>query len=119
MIYEAVAVKAKVVEADEREKGERRLLNFGHTFAHAIEKLTGILHGEAVSVGMVLASRVSVNLGMLTELEANRIEQVLLAYQLPVKPNIDIALLFNAMKKDKKREGEEIHLVLPSQSAKR
>lgn len=112
MIYEAVAVKAKVVEADEREKGERRLLNFGHTFAHAIEKLTGILHGEAVSMGMVLASRVSFNLGMLTELEANRIEQVLLAYQLPVKPNIDIALLFNAMKKDKKREGEEIHLVL-------
>jgi 3-dehydroquinate synthase len=50
MVHDSVLVKAKVVEADEREKGERRLLNFGHTFAHAIEKKTGILHGEAVSM---------------------------------------------------------------------
>ena len=65
MIYESVLMKAKVVEADEREKGERRLLNFGHTFAHAIEKKTGILHGKAVSMGMVLAAKASQSLGMI------------------------------------------------------
>jgi 3-dehydroquinate synthase len=112
MVYESVEIKALVVEADEREKGERRLLNFGHTFAHAIEKLTGILHGEAVSIGMVLATKVSEKLGMISHEETVRITKVLEQYALPVVPNIDVAKLFNAMKQDKKREGGEIHLVL-------
>ncbi|HBH48499.1 MAG TPA: 3-dehydroquinate synthase [Bacteroidales bacterium] len=112
MIYDSVEVKAKVVEADERERGERRLLNLGHTFGHAIEKLTGILHGQTVSIGMVLAAKVSEKLGLISSADTDRIRNVLLQYDLPVVPNTDIALLFNAMKKDKKREGEEIHLVL-------
>ncbi|MBN1117592.1 MAG: 3-dehydroquinate synthase [Bacteroidales bacterium] len=112
MVYDSVEVKAKVVEADEREKGERRLLNFGHTFAHAIEKLTGILHGEAVSIGMVLAARVSENLGMLSSDDSQRITKVLEDYMLPTRPNTDVVELFDAMKQDKKREGSEIHLVL-------
>ena len=112
MIYDSVEVKAKVVEADEREKGERRLLNLGHTFAHAIEKLTGILHGEAVSMGMVLAAKVSQKMGMISFSDTERLINVLKKYELPVKPNVDVALLFNAMKKDKKREGDDIHLVL-------
>jgi 3-dehydroquinate synthase len=112
MVYDSVLVKAKVVEADEREKGERRLLNFGHTFAHAIEKLTGILHGEAVSIGMVLAAKVSEKLGMISGLDSQRITKVLASYSLPVSPNIDVEKLFEAMKQDKKREGSEIHLVL-------
>jgi 3-dehydroquinate synthase len=112
MVHDSVEVKAKVVETDERERGERRLLNLGHTFAHAIEKLTGILHGEAVSMGMVLAAKVSENLGMLSTKESERVTKVLQKYELPVVPNVDVALLFDAMKKDKKREGEEIHLVL-------
>lgn len=112
MLFDSVEVKAKVVEADEREKGERRLLNFGHTFAHAIEKLTGILHGEAVSMGMVLAAKVSENLGMISSDDTERITQVLKKYGLPVVPNVEVASLFDSMKKDKKREGKEIHLVL-------
>jgi 3-dehydroquinate synthase len=112
MVHDSVLVKAKVVEADEREKGERRLLNFGHTFAHAIEKKTGILHGEAVSMGMVLAARVSEKLGMISKTNSERIKKVLAAYSLPVIPNIDVVELFEAMKQDKKREGSEIHLVL-------
>ncbi|MCG8697859.1 MAG: 3-dehydroquinate synthase [Bacteroidales bacterium] len=111
MIYESVKIKANVVEADEREKGERRLLNFGHTFAHAIEKMTGMLHGEAVSIGMVLAAKVSEKLG-LAENTSERIVNVLKQYQLPVVPNMDVGDLFEAMKQDKKREGNEIHLVL-------
>jgi len=112
MIYESVMVKAKVVEADEKEKGERRLLNFGHTFAHAIEKMTGILHGEAVSIGMVIAAKVSEKMEMISEHETNRLIKVLQAYGLPVIPPIDLVELFSAMRKDKKREGESIHLVL-------
>lgn len=112
MVYDSVAIKAKVVEADEREKGERRLLNLGHTFAHAIEKLTGILHGDAVSMGMVLAAKVSENLGMISADDTQRIVNVLQQYKLPVKPNVEVGSLFESMKKDKKREGDEIHLVL-------
>ncbi len=112
LVHDSVDIKAKVVEADEKEKGERRLLNLGHTFAHAIEKLTGILHGEAVSIGIVLAAMVSQKLGMISIKETERIIAVLNSYGLPTKPNIDVGELFSAMKQDKKREGEEIHLVL-------
>jgi 3-dehydroquinate synthase len=112
MIHDAVEVKAKVVEADEREKGERRLLNLGHTFAHAIEKLTTTLHGNAVSVGIVLAAKVSEKMGMISKEDCERIKSVLSMYKLPVEPEIDIAELFQSMKKDKKREGDDIHLVL-------
>lgn len=112
MVYESVCVKANVVEADEKEKGERRLLNFGHTFAHAIEKMTGILHGEAVSIGMIIAAKVSEKMEMISESETSRLRKVLQAYGLPVEPNIDITELFSAMRKDKKREGDNIHLVL-------
>lgn len=112
MVYDSVLVKAKVVEADERERGERRLLNLGHTFAHAIEKLTGILHGEAVSMGMVLAAKLSEKMGMISAADTCRITTILERYGLPIVPNIDVGELFSAMKQDKKREGEAIHLVL-------
>jgi 3-dehydroquinate synthase len=113
MVYEAVKIKAQVVETDEKEKGERRLLNYGHTFAHAIEKMTGMLHGNAVSIGMVLAARVSEQLGMLREKDVLEIIEVLELYGLPTKSEIPVNLLFDAMKHDKKREGSSIHLVLP------
>jgi 3-dehydroquinate synthase len=112
MVYESVKIKAKVVEADEREKGERRLLNFGHTFAHAIEKMTETLHGKAVGIGMVLAAIVSQKLGMISEKDAQIIRYVISAYGLPTKPEIPVQELFDAMKQDKKREGDSIHLVL-------
>jgi 3-dehydroquinate synthase len=112
VVYESVRIKATVVENDEKEKGERRILNFGHTFAHSIEKNTGMLHGEAVSIGMVLAAKASVKLGMLTEGEAERIESVLVNYGLPVKFSIAKEKVYNALLKDKKREGDFINLVL-------
>ncbi len=112
MIYEAVKVKAAVVEADEKEKGERRLLNFGHTFAHAIEKKTGILHGQAVSIGMVLAAQVSQSLGMVGNDVTEELIRTLTAFRLPTSSEIPADKLFEAMKQDKKREGDAIHLVL-------
>lgn len=112
VIYESVRIKAQVVQNDEKEKGERRILNFGHTFAHSIEKNTGMLHGEAVSIGMVLAARASVKLGLLTTGEAERIEKVLVNYNLPVKLTLEKSKVFDALLKDKKREGNYINLVL-------
>jgi 3-dehydroquinate synthase len=112
IIGDSVRIKAAVVTADEREKGERKKLNFGHTFGHGIEKLTQMPHGEAVAIGMCLAAEVSVKKGILSLNEAQRLKQLIVAYQLPVDLKQNKTLLLNAMKKDKKREGEEVHLIL-------
>ena len=112
VVYDSVYMKAEVVEADEKEKGERRKLNFGHTFAHSFEKLSDLLHGEAVSVGMVLASRLSEKLGFLEKGQSDRILNLLHNLGLPVSLNIEMNNVFEAMKQDKKREGDFIHLIL-------
>jgi 3-dehydroquinate synthase len=118
LIYESVRIKATIVESDEREKGERRILNFGHTFAHAFESTSAILHGEAVSIGMVLESELSHRLGYLSQSDTVRIKNLLMRLHLPVKPTADIRKAFEAMKKDKKREGDSIHMVLLKQIGK-
>ena len=111
LIYGAVQIKAQVVLNDEKEKGERKILNFGHTFAHAIEHNTGTLHGEAVSTGMVMAAGLSVKLGLLPGTEFDRITQILGKLKLPVNMKPDYPALIAAMKKDKKREGDSLHMV--------
>ena len=84
----SVAVKADVVTRDEKERlGLRVLLNYGHTVGHAIEAATGYtryLHGEAVSIGMTAAARIGLELGMMSEDEAERQRRVLEAFRLPV-----------------------------------
>jgi 3-dehydroquinate synthase len=111
-ISRSVKIKADVVQRDEREKGERRILNFGHTFGHALEKHTGMPHGEAVSIGMVLAAVLSVKLGLLAQNEADRIITLLKRAGLPVQSPVPPALLAEAMTRDKKKESDTIHLVL-------
>ncbi len=112
VIKDSILIKSKVVEQDEHEKGERRKLNFGHTFGHAIEKLTSLSHGPAISIGMTMAAEASVKKGLLKNEEAERLKMLLQNMQLPVSLNIDKKAFFNAMKKDKKREGGNIHLIL-------
>ena len=83
IIFESIKTKAKIVTKDEKETGVRALLNFGHTFGHAIEasgKYKKILHGEAVAKGMLIASKISLLEGLLTEREASTINDLLLAY---------------------------------------
>ncbi len=111
LVYRSVEIKAGVVTRDEREQGERRKLNFGHTFGHAIEKLTGIPHGEAVGIGMVLAATLSVQKGLLPPTDAQRLERIVESYGLPVRPPVDAQSMLAAMRKDKKREGARIHFV--------
>jgi 3-dehydroquinate synthase len=111
-VKDSVVIKSKVVEQDEKETGERRKLNFGHTFGHAIEKITKMPHGKAVAIGMNMAAQASVKKGMLAQSEADRLKILCENFQLPSSFEIDKTALFNAMKKDKKREGEGVHLVL-------
>jgi 3-dehydroquinate synthase len=112
IIYDSLLIKSQVVEKDEKEKGERRILNFGHTFAHAIEHQTGMLHGEAVSIGMVLAADLSVKLGFLQKSDYERLVNILRNLNLPVSMKTsDSQSLIEAMKKDKKREGENLHMI--------
>jgi 3-dehydroquinate synthase len=112
IVSHSVKIKAAVVQADERERGERRLLNFGHTWGHAIEKVSKIPHGQAVSVGMVFAANFSVSLGYLEIDERDKIIALIESYELPAIANLDNNVVFDAMLKDKKRESQLIHFVL-------
>jgi 3-dehydroquinate synthase len=107
-----VQEKCMIVEADEKESGERKKLNFGHTFAHAFEKNTGIPHGAAVSIGMVLAAGISEKLGLISQQDVDRLQDLLVKYNLPVKYPHSFDDVFEVMKRDKKRDGDSIGLIL-------
>jgi 3-dehydroquinate synthase len=109
-------IKASVVAADEREGGLRAILNFGHTFGHAIEAGLGYgewLHGEAVGCGMVMAGDLSVRLGKLDEASRRRLVDVISAAKLPVRaPVLGADRYIDLMKVDKKAEAGEIKFIL-------
>jgi 3-dehydroquinate synthase len=112
LVLDSVTIKAGVVNADEREAGERRRLNFGHTLGHAFEKTLGISHGEAVSLGMVMAAERSRQRGLLTGGDVDRIRNLLMQLNLPVEIAYDREAVAGAVAKDKKRERESIKFVL-------
>lgn len=119
LIAAAAKVKAGIVSRDEQERGERRCLNLGHTFAHAIEheaRQAGldITHGEAVAVGILLAARLSEAMGLAPKGLAARLEADWTACGLPTSVPFDLGTLTAAMTKDKKAEGDTIHFVLLS-----
>jgi 3-dehydroquinate synthase len=115
-IRRSCEIKAAVVARDERESGARALLNFGHTFGHAIESATGYgtwLHGEAVAIGMALAARFSVRLGRIAQADADRLVALLERLGLPVRPPaIAREAWLEYMGRDKKNEAGRITLVL-------
>ena len=111
LVYKSIVIKSGIVNRDELEKGERRKLNFGHTFGHAIEKTTGVLHGEAVSAGMVIASALSAKRGFLPANDAERIKNLLRNLRLPTRIKADRKMVLDALKKDKKRQGDRIYFV--------
>ncbi|MBE7057185.1 MAG: 3-dehydroquinate synthase [Ruminococcaceae bacterium] len=120
MVAACVAIKRDVVEADERDTGVRQLLNFGHTFAHGIEKCSGytITHGHAVAIGMVIAAEIAEKTGFSKEPCKDRISKVLKKYNLPVSTDIPMDDLLAVAMKDKKRKGNSITLVLPEKLGK-
>jgi 3-dehydroquinate synthase len=112
LVLASVRIKSSIVNRDETERGERRLLNFGHTFGHAIEKVTGAAHGEAVSMGMVIASDLSVQKGLLSAEEDQRLGDLLKNLKLPTRLEGHPLEILDAIAKDKKRAGDRIHFVL-------
>jgi len=115
LVHESVKIKAAVVNQDEKEAGERRKLNFGHTFGHALEKSLGLSHGAAVSIGTVMACRYSLSQGYLDPGSVDRIESLLASLNLPVDVEFDPQVLYEALKKDKKRQAEKLHFVFLTQ----
>jgi 3-dehydroquinate synthase len=116
-IWRSCAFKAGVVARDETERGERALLNFGHTFGHAIEAeqgFGGLLHGEAVAVGMALASRLSTALGRAPTADGERLAALLERWGLPtaLPPGLDPDALLTRMRLDKKSLSGRLRLVL-------
>lgn len=112
LVLESVVIKADIVNQDAREAGERRKLNFGHTYGHAIEKCSDLSHGEAVSAGMHVAAALSQHLGLLADSQADRLRQALTGLNLPLETNVDRQRVVEALGKDKKRAGQKIHFVL-------
>lgn len=127
IIGKCAQYKSAVVERDEFEKGERRMLNLGHTFAHAIEKVCAdskkynpIMHGEAVAIGMLLAAKLSAKYYGMPDDFPQRLEDDLKRVGLPFEvpfslegEQIPINVLVEALKKDKKVKGDSIHFILP------
>ena len=110
----SIRVKADIVERDERESGDRRKLNLGHTLAHAIEKCTNRLnHGEAVAVGTALIADASVKLGVLTAEDRDRIAGVLKKLGFDLTPPVDVKRLLKEVGKDKKNEDGMLRIVVP------
>jgi len=115
-IRRSCEIKAEVVGIDEREQGLRAILNFGHTFGHAIETATGYgewLHGEAIAAGMVMAADMSARLGWISAADSERVASVIRQLELPIEaPKIGSQKALELMGMDKKVLGGKLRLVL-------
>jgi 3-dehydroquinate synthase len=116
-IARKVQYKAGVVARDETEQGERALLNFGHTFGHALETAghyTALLHGEGVAIGMLLAAQLSERLGMSEPADTARLEQLLHKLRLPtvIPTSMDAQALLELMRLDKKNTAGKLRFIL-------
>ncbi|MEG0614813.1 MAG: 3-dehydroquinate synthase [Oscillospiraceae bacterium] len=115
IIFECVSIKKNVVENDEFESGERMLLNFGHTLGHAIEKyfhFTGISHGKAVGIGMCLITQLAEGKNLCKAGTLDRLIHCLQRWKLPTECEISIAELAEFCLSDKKRDGENLNIVI-------
>ena len=115
VIYRCVDIKRDVVERDDFDTGERALLNFGHTFGHALEKLhqyQGLSHGAAVGIGMVMMARLGEKAGFTAPGTADKIAAALEKYHLPVHSDLPLSQIVEATASDKKSTGSSINLVL-------
>lgn len=111
LVHTSVVIKSQVVNRDEKEAGERRKLNFGHTFGHAIEKVTGLAHGQAVSIGMIIAGHFSNRVTGFPQPALERLKKLLRRLDLPVDLPVSPDKLLQALGKDKKRQGDTLYFV--------
>ncbi len=111
LISQSIEIKSSIVNIDETEQGIRRILNFGHSFGHAIERNSNLLHGDAVSIGMMMAANISYKKAMLSKEHLIRIEKLLTDFGLPTKCKIAKDILIKDIRKDKKRNSESIYFI--------
>lgn len=111
VVGDTLTIKTAIVSRDEKESGERRKLNFGHTIGHAVEKTQGLRHGEAISIGIVIAAKLSEMRGTLAREDVLKIISLLVSFDLPVEIEGNRDATMDAIRKDKKREGADIHFV--------
>ncbi|PKQ61205.1 3-dehydroquinate synthase [Labilibaculum filiforme] len=112
LVYRAVSIKTEVVEGDPLEKGERKKLNFGHTIGHAIENNSDLTHGEAISVGMNLACRISQDLCELSEDNTKKVNNLLNDFGLPLQHDVSAETINQYLIKDKKKNRSTIDFIL-------
>lgn len=112
LVFESAFTKKSIVESDVHENADRKLLNFGHTFGHALEKLYGVSHGEGVAIGMMLAANLSMKIGLVDKSVPACLEELLIKSGLPVEMKFDKTAMIEAMKKDKKRQKDRIQFIL-------
>lgn len=114
IVSRSVAVKSAIVAEDEREAGRRRVLNLGHTIAHAIEKSTHELnHGEAVAVGLSMIAHASVKLGMMLEGDAERVDALLAKLGFELELPVSLTNVLREVRYDKKKRDNILRVVLP------
>lgn len=117
-VYKCAKIKASVVEEDEFElRGIRQVLNFGHTVGHAIERVLGLLHGEAVAIGMVVEGEAAVEAGLLGSAQLDELLALLKTFGLPTRACLDQASLEEAkrlVERDKKRKGDAMLMPVPA-----
>ena len=112
LVSRSVHIKSAIVSRDERENNERRKLNLGHTWGHAVEKTDRIPHGHAVSIGLVFAADLSVKMGYMSTRERESLVALLQKLGLPVSTQTPAATVYDALLKDKKKEAGTMHFVL-------
>lgn len=118
IVARCIALKAAIIEEDEHERGRRTILNYGHTVAHALENVAGygeLLHGEAVSLGMVVAGMIAQRAGIFPEAELTRQNKLLEALGLPISYGgaVSVRDILSAMQLDKKVTGKQVRWVMP------
>ncbi len=114
IIRRCIDIKRDIVSRDVYDRGERQLLNFGHTIGHAVERASGyaVTHGQAVAIGMAVMARASYRMGLCTREDAGRLQGLLSLLGLPTVTDFGEDTLFDAMLMDKKRGGQQLTLVV-------
>ena len=117
LIFESINIKRKIVQKDEKEKGLRAILNFGHTFGHAFELIGGYKtysHGQGVALGILIALEVSKKFFLISDDEIKRVKLILKKARLIIKPKktIDVVKFYSALQMDKKRNKESLQFIL-------
>ena len=112
LIEKNVKIKTTVVVNDEFEKGDRKLLNFGHTLGHAIENIYLLPHGHAVSIGIMAACKIAENITQFNKADTNKIKALIEQYELPTQFEFDKDKIWSILKMDKKRAGNDMNFIL-------